>query len=584
MSLATYWPTKKNITECIRTEAEELTESVLLSVHEKMNLVKKISGENSQVFSVTENDLLLEVLKTERPIPIIANSGMGKSHLIRWLHAKLKTHKTVIDENWHMIRIPKNASLRQVLGILLDGLKGDVFEQARKRIHEVGSSLKEDELADLFVLFMAHRIKDIADEAKKEQRTLAGEMQSQGFSNNDIKDSKAFKNLNHKISFSKQLPNLVSDLAFKKQLLKPGSSVHQIATRWTKGATDEEIEINEYGITENVFEQIIRDLEVDDLSLPARNVIANLRLDSDNSQMKKAVEVINEALSKASQTAFQQLFQFNSGNFQDLFKEIRKYLKQQNRTLLILVEDLAAISAIEDVLIDSLLEEKKDDLCILRSVIAVTDGYSGYIRRQGTLSTRSNGEWNINAKENDSNNVRKRIISFCARYLNAARYGQEVLSKLIDTYDRTVKLEPFETELLSDEEKLQLNAFGHSHEKIPLFPFNENSINTLIDWNCVDQKGDIFFNPRVVLNNILLHILRDFKGAYESGVFPSGVPLIYKKAVLEGEILRLGIDSEQKQAIVLSNIWGSGDNFTSVKSSLNVHIAKAFNMPKFAGK
>ena len=585
MSLASYWPTTKNIAECIQTEAEELNESVLLAVHEQMNLVKSIgNGKSAQQHDVNENDLLLEVLKTERPIPIIAGSGMGKSHLIRWLHAKLKVHKTVIEENWHMVRIPKNSSLRQVLAILLDNLEGDIFEQARHRIDEVGSSLKEYELADLFVLFMAHRIIDIANDTKKKQKDYAVEQQAKGVDKHTIKASEQFKKLNEMVSFSKQLPNLVSDLAFKKQLLKPGSSVHQIATRWTKGASDEEIGENAYQLTETEFKQILNSLEVDDLSLPARDVIANLRLDSDTSQMEKAVRVINEALSKASQTAFQQLFQFNSGNFQDLFKDIRKHLKQQNRTLLILVEDLAAISAIEDVLLDSLMEERLDDLCILRSVIAVTSGHALHSRKLETIRTRVNGEWNINEKDSDENNERERIISFCARYLNAARYGQDSLTNLIDGSEEDFKLEPFNAGLLANEEQLQLEAFGVSHENIPLFPFNRNCINTLIDWYCLDLKKEVFFNPRAVLHNILLGVLQKHEIDFRCGVFPTKVTLLYKLNALEGEILRLGLDNEQQQAIVISNLWADADSLMGVKETLSTHIANAFNSPKFANK
>ncbi|MGJ7651081.1 hypothetical protein ACSF6G_20665 [Escherichia coli] len=39
------------------------------------------------------------------------------------------------------------------------------------------------------------------------------------------------------------------------------------------------------------------------------------------------------------------------------FQDIRKEFLRLNRRLVILVEDMAAISAIEDVLIDSLIEE-----------------------------------------------------------------------------------------------------------------------------------------------------------------------------------------------------------------------------------
>ena len=54
---------------------------------------------------------------------------------------------------------------------------------------------------------------------------------------------------------------------------------------------------------------------------------------------------------------FKRLFTFNGRIFSELFQDIRKEFLRLNRRLVILVEDMAAISAIEDVLIDSLIEE-----------------------------------------------------------------------------------------------------------------------------------------------------------------------------------------------------------------------------------
>ena len=156
--LESYWPSKGQIKDCIRTEAEELAEHVLLAVHEPMTLTRRIAhstgGERK-----TENDLLNHILENERPSPIIGESGIGKSHLIRWLDAKLRVHQKSVD--WHIRRIPKNASLGQVLEILLDGLEGDEFETARKKIREVGERLNVSEVADHLIVFMSHRLDEL---------------------------------------------------------------------------------------------------------------------------------------------------------------------------------------------------------------------------------------------------------------------------------------------------------------------------------------------------------------------------------------------------------------------------------------
>ena len=87
MNLEKFWPSEQFIAQCIRTEAEELPEHVLLAVHEPMHL-SRIGSDTTAI--KTEQDLLADFLKTERPIPIIGRSGVGKSHLIRWINAQLK--------------------------------------------------------------------------------------------------------------------------------------------------------------------------------------------------------------------------------------------------------------------------------------------------------------------------------------------------------------------------------------------------------------------------------------------------------------------------------------------------------------
>ena len=102
MSLLNYWPSPENVLQCMRTEAEELAEHVLLAVHEPMQLVRVGNGVDQEC---TEEALLSHFMEVERPIPLIGRSGVGKSHLIRWLEAQLKLQP--ISDGWHIVRIPK---------------------------------------------------------------------------------------------------------------------------------------------------------------------------------------------------------------------------------------------------------------------------------------------------------------------------------------------------------------------------------------------------------------------------------------------------------------------------------------------
>ncbi len=569
MSLTNYWPSLEKISECIRTEAEELAEHTLLAVHEPMQLLRK--GPDEGVF--TEQDLLNHFLSVERPIPIIGRSGVGKSHLIRWLDAQLRIRSE--SNAWHIVRIPKNASLRQVLELLLDNLDGDEFKQARSKIHTVGQRLNTLEVAELLLVFMGQQLRKKYTEAVEAQQRY-----KESGTRPEPEELQRLKVIMMHASDDNGLPALLNDSNFRTNLLKPTHSIYQFASRLTKGASDDELSENEYRIH---AKDLDFSFNLADLSLNARQYVTNARLNTQESAREEAANVLNEVLGESTRTAFQQLFQFNGGSFQDLFKNIRRHLK--DRTLVVLVEDMAAISAIEDVLIDSLLEEGlrdgEQELCPLRSVIAVTDGYPGYIRRQGTIKTRARYEWWIQEKVGNDEETSKRIVDFCSRYLNAARHGSDALSKI--WLKRNADNWP---PIWYDEnaDRQHLDAFGIASTGIPLYPFNKAAINALSERYFRDANNNLQFNPREVLNQILLQVLRDCRNDFENNKFPP-VDLAGIKAppTLRGNIHTLGL-SEPLRAESLAAIWGFGSKtFEALKVKLSADIARSFNLNDLAG-
>ena len=131
MKMMEYWPSSQNIIDCIRTEAEELAEHTLLAVHQPVRLLR-MDKDGGELGYGKEEDLLNHFLATPRPIPIVGKAGVGKSHIIRWLDANLRLRPEYKDNQWHIVRIPKSASLREVLTLMLKGLEGQIFDEAEK--------------------------------------------------------------------------------------------------------------------------------------------------------------------------------------------------------------------------------------------------------------------------------------------------------------------------------------------------------------------------------------------------------------------------------------------------------------------
>lgn len=570
MNLKNFWPNEKFIAQCIRTEAEELPEHVLLAVHEPMRLSR--IGETTE--TKTEQDLLNDFLKTERPIPIIGRSGVGKSHLIRWIDAQLKLKPECAQ--WHIVRIPKNASLRQVLELLLADLEGEVFDKARQNISTVGEQLSTKDVAEWLLTFMSQQLgklrEELNDRIQEIQRNPELKQQLSDQEKAEIRRIKAHTSEN------KGLAELITDPHFKQFLLEPTHCIYKFAERLTAGASA--LDLAEYN-----YQLYAHDLDftlnTDDLSIGARTYIKDARLNTVLSAREEAVSVLNDILSDANKALFQQLFSFSSGSFVDLFKDIRRLLKQHNRTLVVLVEDMAAISAIEDVLIDSLLEESmtagEQELCIVRSAIAVTDGYAGYLKRQGTIKTRAQYEWYISDQVEEGEPLNQRIIEFVARYLNAARFGSVELLKQWETH-LGQSWPPVWAEADIDE---SVRAYGFSTQlNIPLFPFNANAILALVNKFCVEDN-QIKFNPRKILNQIILRVLKDNKVEFEANNFPfANFAEITLSPNVRGHLNKFD-DASRCNAVAA--IWGyDSRSIDELAVRLDYRIASSFGLADFA--
>ena len=96
MSLIEFWPTLQNCLDCIKPEAENPSDAVFLAVHQEMRFIRK-SFATEQEDPRSEEQLLKAFLKEDSSgriiMPILGESGIGKSHLVRWLNVQLRQRK-----------------------------------------------------------------------------------------------------------------------------------------------------------------------------------------------------------------------------------------------------------------------------------------------------------------------------------------------------------------------------------------------------------------------------------------------------------------------------------------------------------
>ena len=568
-----YWPEIKEVENCFVTEAEELKATTLLAVHEPMQLERRRYDQGSGDLA-TEHELFEYFIQSEFIHPVVGEAGFGKSHVVRWIDAQLR--KKNENDKWHIVRIPKNASLREALEHLLDGLSGKLFDDTRKKIDAVGDRLRTKDLANHLVVFIGTRLDELYREVQQEANELA--MSGQEI---DLEKKKWIDTVKRHAK-PNGLPSLLKDPNFEEQLVGEGNFLYQMAKRLTEGSTDDETENYRSTIT-------AEDLELRahhaDLSKVSQEYIRDSMIRTNSEKLDEAVHVLNEVLSDASHAAFQTLFQLNTGNFIELFTEVRVSLAIEKKALFVLVEDMATISAIEKVLIDCLLVSQKvksprgQPLCPLHSIIAVTTGYPGYQSRRNTIASRVSYEWHINRAMDNEEETYDRIENFCGRYLNAARYGEDEL-ELHKENDGKLHESLNIWQSPDKDEETRASFFGTSPKGFPLFPFSKLSLRALTDVYCRPNNQDVEFNPRQILQRILYDNLK-LRDLYKTNNFPS--PGLESEITcpfsLEDE-LRQAVGEEADRAYVLAAIWGyESRSLSDLARVLPSEIAGEFNLP-----
>lgn len=507
MSLLRYWPTADEINACIKHEAEGAHDAVLLAVHRPSPLSYKLisSGEK---FDASEEELFEYLITGDVPsgahvVPITGTSGVGKSHMVRILNARLQNLNE--DGRYVVIRIPKSASLRKVVELILQKLPEDEYAQVRA---EFAKALTEDvDVKTAVIRFQGHLTIALTQ--------LARELEAQVRAN--PRDSALKAQWGH----ATNLPKFMGDPELVDHFYE------KVFPRFVKRA------ISGQHLGEQ--DEFIKDFVPEDLRLPqsidlsraARSTnlyYTGTLLSRDEEGMRDAVRLLNDNM--VVDQAIRQLFNLHQSlggmTLQEVILEIRRRLLEQRRELVIFVEDFKALTGIQDILLKVLIQEGVRDgvqeLATMRSVIAVTDGY---LDTEDTIATRAKREWKVESELTSPTEVLSRTKALVAAYLNAARWGFRELLRHFETDGNAGMhsgwIGPYVDPDGSGDSPV-LAAFGYQ-EGIPLFPYTEPAIEQLARVT-LTRNNALVFTPRFIIDNILRSLLLQGRPAFERGQFP----------------------------------------------------------------
>jgi energy-coupling factor transporter ATP-binding protein EcfA2 len=569
MSLLKYWPIADEVDRCIKPEAESAHESVLLAVHQPSPLSYRLLP-NGGTVPTTEEELFDYLVNTDAPtgahvVPITGASGVGKSHLVRILAARLSSPGST--NRYVVIRIPKSASLREVVQLILKPLPDGPYASVKA---DFKKALSEVNLDTAVINFQAHLEIALADLSRHLQGQLQDNPQSQ-----TVKEQLAHARLLPKFLMDAAVVDHMRTMVFRK-IVQRAMAGNEI------GTADEQTDVRTDDFTAEDF--ILPDsIDLERASVAAKQYYRFQLLTRDRHGMKVAASVLN---GRVVDQAIRELFQLHEAiggmTLQDVILEIRRLLLAENRELIILVEDFKALTGIQETLLNVLIQEGVRDgvrqLATMRSVIAVTEGY---LAGKDTIATRAKREWIVESHLGSPDEVILRTKQLVAAYLNAARLGEARLIAEYESRDRDSENKWAWLPIYSDPDDVasdKLAAFG-TIQDIPLFPFTESAIACLSKM-ALTEGDSLVFTPRFVIDRILREILLSGRDAFRDKRFPPAsivAPTSTADVAQWLAALSLSFDERGRYERVV-NIWGDNPKTRSDIGQIEPIIFDVFSL------
>ncbi|GGW33972.1 hypothetical protein GCM10010503_07570 [Streptomyces lucensis JCM 4490] len=471
----------------INTEAVSPSRAVFLATHAPLR-IRRAGLDGRAIVSdgplIDENTVLKDFLSLQSDtgallLPIVGDSGTGKSHLVRWVRENLPP-----SDKYKVIYLEKaKTSLRAVIDALLADADSGALAQLRADIHRFTDGVDSATLSRRLVNALSESLAaTTARDVPQHARPLAG---------------------------PRGLTVVLQDPHVSAFMLGQGKFIPRLAEQLLQDRMD--------GEPDRPMAFTMDDLPTDllDLHRAAQVTIKLINVISGNTQLQQAaVDLLNQHL----EAAVKRVASLGAGRLQDAMLQVRREYARKGKEIILLIEDFALIQGVQKDLLDAVIEAANrygsTTLAPIRTLMAVTTGYFSDLPETALTRVRATAGYvyNLNVPFTRDDRGESEITSFVGRYLNAARVGRDALENEGGQQVRN----PCETcDLVSRCHE----QFGVTSEGYGLYPFNSSALVRTI--HATAPRNDPYaFVPRTVLGSVIRPVLVDHAGALKEGTFP----------------------------------------------------------------
>ena len=469
--------------DAIKIDDMATEDAYFMATHMPFSQLEVYRGGSNAAASLemSEEDIFEKIVcnpeNEHRMVIVRGDNGTGKSHLIRYLKAKLEMSPSTVynpaTEQLVFLRRLNNS---------VRGVFSQLIEQKVIRDPDVEEKLRR---------FIA------SSEAKDENSFKTDILYSYIAAVSNDQSGEIYKPV-----ICRDIASYLSDSRIKEYLLREGGAISRC-----------------YSVITAPSSQVLKDTTVfmeDDFNVNKliRAVIKQgdpqasdfaMTLKADQDEMVRLVNYLN----RFTREVVQRCADITSESAKSVFAQLRKDLKKQGKNLTLFIEDFTGFTGIDSELITALSTEHGgdyEDLCRVTAIIGITNDY--YDQFRDNFKDRVTHQISVTDRSFGSGNF---LIQMAGRYLNAIYCEPEQIRAW-----NHVGAELQDLPVSDFAPPCEWDSIKIGEKEVTLYPFNKEALLRL-------YESLPFKNPRMFLRDVIRAQLKEYfdgKTYGDGWVFP----------------------------------------------------------------